>query len=77
MPVKCKLWSERRTCLEKPGDPRMRGEDPWQGCAHRQRVGYGATFKRPLSGERAVETGFTRKQTAGKVERLDPKALQP
>lgn len=44
-----KLWQRLRAHLEQTGDPRMRGEDPWQGYAYRQTVGFGATFNRTLS----------------------------
>ncbi len=47
--VKEKLWSELRAYLEKTGDPRVAGRDPWQAYAYRQTVGYGATYNRSLT----------------------------
>lgn len=47
--TRAKLWTELRAYLEKTGDPRLRGEDPWQGAPYRQTVGFGATFNRALS----------------------------
>ena len=35
--------------LREGGDPRIAGQDPWQGYAYRQMDGFGATFNRTLS----------------------------
>ena len=43
---KRKLWA--RQYLEKTGDPRIAGQDPWQSYAYRQTIGFGATFNRSL-----------------------------
>lgn len=47
--VKDELGTALRAYLEQTGDPRGRGEDPWQGYPYRQTVGYGATYNRMLS----------------------------
>ncbi len=44
-----KLWMQLRGHLEKTGDPRVAGRDPWQAMAYRQTVGFGASFNRTLS----------------------------
>jgi PBP4 family serine-type D-alanyl-D-alanine carboxypeptidase len=44
-----KLSQRLRAYLEQTGDPRLKGEDPWQAAPYRQTVGYGATFNRGLS----------------------------
>ena len=46
--TKAKLWERLRQYLEKTGDPRVAGQDPWQGYVYRQTVGFGATFNRSL-----------------------------
>jgi len=43
-----KLWARLRKCLEETGDPRIAGQDPWQGYVYRQTIGFGATFNRSL-----------------------------
>lgn len=47
--VKTRLWGELRGYLERTGDPRVAGLDPWQAYAYRQTVGFGATYNRTLS----------------------------
>ncbi len=47
--TKARLWAQLRGELERSGDPRIAGRDPWQGYAYRQTVGFGATYNRTLS----------------------------
>ncbi|MBL9199775.1 MAG: D-alanyl-D-alanine carboxypeptidase/D-alanyl-D-alanine-endopeptidase [Opitutaceae bacterium] len=47
--TRAKLAARLRAYQEQTDDPRLRGEDPWQGYAYRQTVGYGATYNRTLS----------------------------
>lgn len=35
--------------LQDTGDPRIRGEDPWQAYTYHQTIGYGASFNKSLS----------------------------
>ncbi len=49
--VKAELWERLADHLNAGDDPRMRGEDPWQGYAYRQIDGFGATYNRLLSDE--------------------------
>ncbi|MBI5768780.1 MAG: D-alanyl-D-alanine carboxypeptidase/D-alanyl-D-alanine-endopeptidase [Verrucomicrobia bacterium] len=44
-----KLWQQLHTYLEKTGDPRLAGRDPWASYPYRQTVGFGATFNATLS----------------------------
>ena len=45
---KQKLWSRLQQTLQATADPRIAGQDPWQGYAYRQTIGFGATFNRTL-----------------------------
>ena len=49
--VKSELWQRLRSRLDGTGDPRLRGEDPWQDYIYHQTIGFGATFNRSLSPE--------------------------
>ncbi len=42
------LWRRLEAELTRTADPRIRGEDPWQGHVYRQTIGFGATFNRSL-----------------------------
>ena len=42
------LWRRLKSELERTGDPRIRGEDPWQGYVYHQTIGYGAGFNLSL-----------------------------
>ena len=58
--VKEQLWARLESHLSETGDPRMRGETPWEGYVYRQVEGYGATFNVDLSEEEreaALERG--------------------
>lgn len=56
--TRVKLAARLRAFQEQTDDPRLRGEDPWQGYAYRQTVGYGATYNRMLSeADRAAAAG--------------------
>jgi hypothetical protein len=35
--------------LRETGDPRMQGQDPWQGYIYHQTTGFGASFNKSLS----------------------------
>ncbi len=49
--IKERLWRRLKTRLERGGDPRVRGEDPWQEYTYHQTIGFGASFNRSLSEE--------------------------
>jgi len=46
--VKSELRKELMTYLEETGDPRVMGEDPWQGYVYHQTDGFGATYNMSL-----------------------------
>jgi uncharacterized sulfatase len=46
--VKSELRKELMACLEETGDPRVKGEDPWQGYVYHQTDGFGATYNMSL-----------------------------
>ena len=43
-----KLRAELEAYLQETGDPRQRGDDPWQGYVYRQTTGFGASFNKSL-----------------------------
>jgi N-sulfoglucosamine sulfohydrolase len=45
---KQQLWAKLRQYLEKTGDPRISGHDPWQALTYRQTAGFGAAYNRSL-----------------------------
>lgn len=45
------LRMQMEQTLTETGDPRIKGEDPWQGYVYNQTIGFGATFNRRLSEE--------------------------
>ncbi len=47
--VKTRLWNQLKEHLEATDDPRLRGEDPWQGYIYRQTEGFGATYNFSLT----------------------------
>lgn len=49
--VRERLWARLESVLQAGADPRLSGQDPWQGYAYRQIDGFGATFNRTLSDE--------------------------
>ncbi len=49
--VRAGLWARLEASLRESGDPRVDGEDPWQGYPYRQVDGFGATFNETLSDE--------------------------
>jgi uncharacterized sulfatase len=49
--VKQQLWSELSRYLQKTGDPRIEGLDPWQGYIYHQTIGFGATFNQSITVE--------------------------
>ncbi|MEQ9289193.1 MAG: sulfatase [Cyclobacteriaceae bacterium] len=46
--VKNKLWNDLKNYLEKTGDPRIKGEDPWQYYTYHQTNGFGASYNMSL-----------------------------
>jgi N-sulfoglucosamine sulfohydrolase len=46
-----RLRGRLESYLKDTGDPRAAGQDPWQGYAYRQTIGFGASFNRSLSEE--------------------------
>ena len=53
--IKSELWRQLRSYLIQSGDPRVRGQDPWQSMIYRQVDGFGATFNMSLpQSERAA-----------------------
>lgn len=56
--VRERLAQQLRTHLERTGDPRSAGRDPWAAYPYRQTVGFGATFNVTLSAaEREAAAG--------------------
>ncbi len=49
--LKTELWAKLEGYLKQTGDPRIAGQDPWQGYVYHEESGYGATFNRSLSEE--------------------------
>ncbi len=49
--TKAQLWARLDAYLTETGDPRLRGEDPWQAYPYRQIDGFGATYNVTLSDE--------------------------
>ncbi|MEX2301605.1 MAG: sulfatase [Bryobacterales bacterium] len=47
--AKQQLWSRLSDELQATGDPRMQGQDPWQGYVYHQTTGFGASFNRGLA----------------------------
>ncbi len=46
-----RLRGELEAYLKETGDPRLRGEDPWQGYVYHQTTGFGASFNKSLPEE--------------------------
>ncbi len=63
--VRQELWQRLEAALREGGDPRIRGEDPWQRYAYRQVDGFGATFNRTLSEEERLAARDRGKHAVG------------
>lgn len=63
--VKEQLWARLEASLQASGDPRIEGDDPWQGYAYRQIDGFGATYNRLLSDEERHEARGRGKHAVG------------
>lgn len=63
--IKENLWQQLREHLQATDDPRIEGQDPWQGYVYRQTIGFGATFNESLSEEERREA---RERAAHKPE---------
>lgn len=53
--VRKTLRLQMEQTLRTTDDPRIRGDDPWQGYVYNQTIGFGATFNRSLSESERAE----------------------